>query len=443
MRQAEESPTLQETPRVGPEAGPAEPDAALPAEARAEETDSETPDTEAATSTEPRPAPQPAVGSTRGASRRRVWWVAAPALALLVTVAAVFVLTGTADEQVSGATLTPPKNDPLPEFNSEPAAPPLAQTIPMGPPEPDRGTPRAVDPVPADPAQPAIQTTKRTESAPSGAPQATGRTAPRGGEEAPATVTGAQPRQTETPVPPVRSVEVARAAPAPAEPPGAEQGPESGNGEPQAPETISATRPVPKAAGPEDGVAEAPPDSRGGISAVAAPAGESPVEGPAETPRASAAETAGIVAADGRDAETRSGSESVAPVEIAVTPLAAPEAAEPVRATPPRPGPVEPATPRGAPVELAEVDTRPGALERAPPDYPAIARRLQLEGAVTLRLLVNEDGSVGEVEPVSGRAGDPLVRSALRAARRWTYLPATKDGVPVKVWITERVVFRR
>jgi protein TonB len=107
---------------------------------------------------------------------------------------------------------------------------------------------------------------------------------------------------------------------------------------------------------------------------------------------------------------------------------------------PPQPAP--PATVRGALVEITEVDTAPSALEKTPPRYPAIARRMQREGTVTLRLLVDEEGQVGEVELLSGRAGDPLAKSAMRAARGWTYLPATKDGVPVRVWITERVVFK-
>ena len=31
--------------------------------------------------------------------------------------------------------------------------------------------------------------------------------------------------------------------------------------------------------------------------------------------------------------------------------------------------------------------------------------------------------------------------AALRAARTWTYSPATKDGVPVKVWKQEKINF--
>jgi hypothetical protein len=32
--------------------------------------------------------------------------------------------------------------------------------------------------------------------------------------------------------------------------------------------------------------------------------------------------------------------------------------------------------------------------------------------------------------------------AAMRAAGSWTYRPATKNGVPVKVWKSEQVVFK-
>jgi TonB family protein len=59
-----------------------------------------------------------------------------------------------------------------------------------------------------------------------------------------------------------------------------------------------------------------------------------------------------------------------------------------------------------------------------------------------LKVLVNEHGTVDQVVVVSGVTGADLNDAAVKAARQWTYRPATKDGVPVKVWTTEQVTFK-
>jgi protein TonB len=70
------------------------------------------------------------------------------------------------------------------------------------------------------------------------------------------------------------------------------------------------------------------------------------------------------------------------------------------------------------------------------------ARQMKLQGTVVLKVLVDERGVVEQVVVVSGIAGADLNDSAVKAARQWTYRPATKDGVPVKVWTTEQVTFK-
>jgi protein TonB len=103
----------------------------------------------------------------------------------------------------------------------------------------------------------------------------------------------------------------------------------------------------------------------------------------------------------------------------------------------------KPRVARGALLDISEVDTVPQPLNKPPPEYPPLARRLRLEGAVSMRLLIGERGKVQSVDVISTDANDLLIKAAGRAARAWTYSPATKDDVPVKVWIVERVVFQR
>ncbi len=104
---------------------------------------------------------------------------------------------------------------------------------------------------------------------------------------------------------------------------------------------------------------------------------------------------------------------------------------------PPRPGVV-----RGAIVQLSDVDSPPAILNRTRPRYPSAALRLRREAVVTLKLLVDETGRVVVVEAESRTASSDFVAEATRAAQAWTYRPAMKDGVPVKVWITEKVTFK-
>lgn len=69
----------------------------------------------------------------------------------------------------------------------------------------------------------------------------------------------------------------------------------------------------------------------------------------------------------------------------------------------------------------------------AKPRYPEIARRLNREGTVIVRMLVDETGQVVEAKLLKTvlAAFDTAV---LRAAKRARFKPATKDGVPVKMW---------
>ena len=63
------------------------------------------------------------------------------------------------------------------------------------------------------------------------------------------------------------------------------------------------------------------------------------------------------------------------------------------------------------------------------PEYPAIAREMNLKGAVQVQALVGRDGRVKEVKVLGGH---PLLAEAMaRAVRQWKYEPAAKDSMEV------------
>lgn len=58
------------------------------------------------------------------------------------------------------------------------------------------------------------------------------------------------------------------------------------------------------------------------------------------------------------------------------------------------------------------------------------------EGTVRVRAMVRADGAVGLVE-VTASSGSPVLdRSAVEAVRRWSFAPATRNGVPLDAYVT-------
>jgi periplasmic protein TonB len=118
------------------------------------------------------------------------------------------------------------------------------------------------------------------------------------------------------------------------------------------------------------------------------------------------------------------------------------------------PGSITDSTGTGSPYGIGIVDQRPQPprVEDAPhekkriheshidpalltrriaPVYPLLARQTRRSGKVELHALIGADGSVQELQVVSG---DPLfVNSALDAVRQWHYRPTYLNGQPMEI----------
>jgi serine/threonine-protein kinase len=117
-------------------------------------------------------------------------------------------------------------------------------------------------------------------------------------------------------------------------------------------------------------------------------------------------------------------------------------------APPPTPEPVPPPTtlPPVRPGDVVEAEdpavTLPVFLSEQSPGYPPAARSLRREGSVLVEALVDERGSVRETKVVeSAAAGVGFEDAAIRGVKSRRYRPATKNGVPVRIWIRIRVNF--
>lgn len=76
------------------------------------------------------------------------------------------------------------------------------------------------------------------------------------------------------------------------------------------------------------------------------------------------------------------------------------------------------------------------------PEYPPGLIRQEIEGRVTLRVLIGTDGRVKAVEPVRFDDEGFLEVTRAQALRKWRFLPATRDGTPVESWREMTVRFQ-
>jgi TonB family protein len=137
--------------------------------------------------------------------------------------------------------------------------------------------------------------------------------------------------------------------------------------------------------------------------------------------------------------------QSSAPAEAEAPPVSPPPvSAEPQEA--PAVAPPAPATPSVKEGDLVRVGpgVRPPVLvSLTKPEYPAMARRLKVEGTVIVSLLVDETGRVLETRLDSGVSQNVGINeAAIAAARSAVFRPATKEGVRVKMWYQLKIPFK-
>ncbi|MDR0578840.1 MAG: energy transducer TonB [Candidatus Accumulibacter sp.] len=81
-------------------------------------------------------------------------------------------------------------------------------------------------------------------------------------------------------------------------------------------------------------------------------------------------------------------------------------------------------------------------LNNPAPPYPPQSRRLGEEGKVILRVLVSKDGDALEVDLDVSSGSGRLDESALRAVRRWKFVPARRGGAPVESRVLVPILFK-
>ncbi len=88
-----------------------------------------------------------------------------------------------------------------------------------------------------------------------------------------------------------------------------------------------------------------------------------------------------------------------------------------------------------------ELDVQPHALRIIQPDYPVEADRQRLSGSLRLQLKLEADGRVSDISVVSATPPGVFEQSAIRAFRDARFVPAQKNGRPVRSLIVIEVVY--
>jgi TonB family protein len=93
------------------------------------------------------------------------------------------------------------------------------------------------------------------------------------------------------------------------------------------------------------------------------------------------------------------------------------------------------------PADIQDIDEQPTPIKTASPLYPKTALKDTLEGAVFLRVLIDERGLVVKIEVEKGVRED-LNAAAIDAMKQWTFKPPTRKGKPVQTSVVVPFRFR-
>lgn len=81
-------------------------------------------------------------------------------------------------------------------------------------------------------------------------------------------------------------------------------------------------------------------------------------------------------------------------------------------------------------VKIAKATAEAAVTSKALPVYPVIAKQMRIEGDVELRAVVNDSGTVQNIEVV---AGNPiLARAAVEALNKWRFNSGKIEGSPTR-----------
>jgi protein TonB len=102
-------------------------------------------------------------------------------------------------------------------------------------------------------------------------------------------------------------------------------------------------------------------------------------------------------------------------------------------------------TPSGPDIEVVsyyKVEVKPQPVYAPTPDYPDLARKAGIEGKAVVKMLIDIDGSVIDVQILKSSGNQMLDEAALAAARKSRFTPAKQRDKLVRVWVSRPFDFK-
>lgn len=101
--------------------------------------------------------------------------------------------------------------------------------------------------------------------------------------------------------------------------------------------------------------------------------------------------------------------------------------------------------PQGPNIEIVpyyRLEVKPTLVKSTKPVYPDLARRAGIEGVTAVKMLIDIDGRVIEVEIIKSSGNALLDQAAVTAAHQHRFTPARQRDRLVRVWISRQFTFR-
>ena len=82
------------------------------------------------------------------------------------------------------------------------------------------------------------------------------------------------------------------------------------------------------------------------------------------------------------------------------------------------------------PLQVPTASAMARVTKRVPPEFPSVAKQLNLSGGQEVAVVVSAAGDVEEAKVVKGNA--VFSSASLAAVKQWKFTPMVQDGQPVK-----------
>jgi periplasmic protein TonB len=100
------------------------------------------------------------------------------------------------------------------------------------------------------------------------------------------------------------------------------------------------------------------------------------------------------------------------------------------------------APPGPPPLPPGPSEREPMIRAQLPPPYPYLARRRGIQGAVTVRFMVDAEGRVRRLSIVKAEPEGVFEESVLKTVPRWRFAPGIKEGRPADTWVETVIRFK-